>query len=340
MREAAKEKMGFFPLPEEAIGLIVQMLRVRDVGETTILDPCAGEGSAILSLARELRVPVDNLYAIEVDSDRSRTLSAKLKTGNVLAEASFFGSDVGEDYSIIYCNPPFGTDHEHGRIETSWMIKCAEIQKANGTMVFICPEATFNTPKFFNRFAERYRMVSVVPFPASSRKHGEVVVVAFRKDGIYPGTRMDFTDKRATTIYPVRQSCRPSCFEKKFLNDKEISELVRNSPLNKTLFSSDSFSARLKRPPLPLHTGHMAMLLACGQLDGIVRPSSGADPHVIRGTAVKVENEKKEEREELSTEQGTVTTQKFVERIEIVVRMACSNGQILTLKGGGDATSN
>ena len=43
---------------------------------------------------------------------------------------------------------------------------------------------------------------------------------------------------------------------------------------------------KTERPPLPLHQGHLALMLATGMLSGVV--GSGEDRHVVKGKVQKV----------------------------------------------------
>ncbi len=73
MRLAAEAKMGFYPVANEALGLLARAFCVE--GETAILDPCAGEGAAIRFLGEALSVPQERTYAIELAENRAVTLA-------------------------------------------------------------------------------------------------------------------------------------------------------------------------------------------------------------------------------------------------------------------------
>jgi len=80
---------------------------------------------------------------------------------------------------------------------------------------------------------------------------------------------------------------------------------------------------------LPLATGHLALLLAAGHLDGVVRPQ-GESPHVVRGTAHKVTYTASVE--EIENKDGSITTKTIQsEKIVLTVRTAESDGTITTL---------
>lgn len=82
-------------------------------------------------------------------------------------------------------------------------------------------------------------------------------------------------------------------------------------------------------PPLQLGKGHLAMLLAAGHLDGLVRPADGQPPHVVRGTAKKVKFVSEKEQDVLPDGQVTCKTI-YSERIDLTVRAVTQNGLIRT----------
>jgi hypothetical protein len=76
--------------------------------------------------------------------------------------------------------------------------------------------------------------------------------------------------------------------------------------------------------------GHIALLLAAGNLDGVVRPED-EPPHVVRGTADKVEYVASEEENE--NEDGSVTKKTVLaEKIVLTVRAVGPDGEIKTFK--------
>ena len=59
---------GYYAAAPEAVAAVLERLRPPDQGECLILDPCAGEGKALLQLAEGLRaIP----YGIELSEDRA-----------------------------------------------------------------------------------------------------------------------------------------------------------------------------------------------------------------------------------------------------------------------------
>ena len=110
------------------------------------------------------------------------------------------------------------------------------------------------------------------------------------------------------------------------LTDDELEAAFAQSPLNELL--KPPVVGKIDSPPLELSTGHLALLLASGHLDGLVQPP-GEPPHVVRGTARKAEYVKETER---TVEKGGDVSNKTVvgEKIELIIRAVDATGVIKT----------
>jgi hypothetical protein len=107
--------MGFYPVDNEALGLLARAFRVE--GETAILDPCASEGAAIRCLGETLGVPQERTYAIE--------LAENLPEAKRLGPASFMGTHVSPNaFGLAWVNPPFQDETGGGRrVEYSFLTR-------------------------------------------------------------------------------------------------------------------------------------------------------------------------------------------------------------------------
>src|SRR5207245_3020317 len=76
----------------------------------------------------------------------------------------------------------------------------------------------------------------------------------------------------------------PATFKKTGPTPAELERLLAKSPLSRVF--DPPKEKPIGRPPLPLGKGHLALLLASGQLNGVV-PSE--PPHVVRGSSRKEE---------------------------------------------------
>lgn len=79
---------------------------------------------------------------------------------------------------------------------------------------------------------------------------------------------------------------------------------------------------RIGRPPLPLRTGHLGLLLANGCLDGIV--GQGPDMHVVRGKVEKTVAK-------YSELKGDVLEERELDQYKVSIKILRQDGEITTL---------
>jgi uncharacterized methyltransferase DUF6094 len=89
--------------------------------------------------------------------------------------------------------------------------------------------------------------------------------------------------------YPVPAGRRLSIFRSVVLDPHVLEGEVPSSPVWSAFWQSQLAGRvpRQLRPPLPLHKGHLGLLLAAGECDGIV--GEGDDRHLVRGIVRKRE---------------------------------------------------
>ncbi|MBW1947845.1 MAG: SAM-dependent methyltransferase, partial [Deltaproteobacteria bacterium] len=76
------------------------------------------------------------------------------------------------------------------------------------------------------------------------------------------------------------------------------------------------------RPLLPLHTGHLGLMLASGYLDGVV--GEGQDRHIVRGKVEKITHREQEYK-------GDILLEKEKESYRVSIKVLKKNGEIITL---------
>ena len=95
------------------------------------------------------------------------------------------------------------------------------------------------------------------------------------------------------------------------------------SPLWRKLHAMTTRSElQVPRPPLPLHSGHLGLLLAAGKLDGVV--GEGLDRHVVKGKVTKVVSKVEEYK-------GDVLEQRELDRYVVSIKVLDRNGNIREL---------
>lgn len=127
----------------------------------------------------------------------------------------------------------------------------------------------------------------------------------------------------------------PRVFEKVEPTEIELHRIIKNSPLASRLKTVPE--PPLPTPPLPLGTGHIALLLASGHLNGVVRPQNGP-VHIVRGLARK--STVVSDVTDSENADGSVSTRTtLTERIHLIIRTVDRDGRIHTLGDCDDEAS-
>jgi tRNA1(Val) A37 N6-methylase TrmN6 len=128
-RLANVEKAGYFPIPPAVTELILSYMAAPHGGR--ILDPCAGEGTALVSLAGRL-----NLEPFGVELHEGRAQAARQLVRELMAQRGEERADSAvrvvndsyqslitsrDGYNLLYLNPPYDHDDEDGRLEYQWL---------------------------------------------------------------------------------------------------------------------------------------------------------------------------------------------------------------------------
>ena len=171
---------GFYAAARAAVAAVLERLRPPSTGECLILDPCAGEGHALLQLAEGLRaVP----YGIELSEDRAALVRESLPEGQSLAPADFLRCTISSgSFSFLWVNPPydFATGDE-GRVESQFIERAAHRLTDNGVLALICPQDVADSHKTSEFFEQSFYDISAMPFPAEVRKFKETIILGRKR---------------------------------------------------------------------------------------------------------------------------------------------------------------
>jgi hypothetical protein len=73
-RLASQGKMGYYPTPEEELNKIMEMIKIDESNsKIDALDPCFGDGRALLSFKRNYGYDKIITYGIELDFNRFKS---------------------------------------------------------------------------------------------------------------------------------------------------------------------------------------------------------------------------------------------------------------------------
>ncbi len=332
-------RLGYYAIPPTALDMVLDRL-APPKKPFAVCDPCSGEGLALKQIVGRLGCDPKLAHAVELEAGRSETLRANLPDSQVLAPASAFGCVASYgSFGLMYLNCPFDNAYGGGRTEHAWLQHVTPWLAPNGILVLVCPESVVDheymgVPRFMS---EWFHSVTVLPFPAAVRKYKEVAVLAVKRPRpleedecrkLCDKYSLDWEDVQAPAghVYSIPAAGPPKRFAKVEPTEDELAAALAASPLRERWRERPAW--KLPSPPLALGTGHLALLLASGHLDGLVQPL-GESPHLVRGTSRK--KQYLVGREESETDRGeSVVKTTYGERMELVVRAVDLSGKVMT----------
>lgn len=358
--------MGYYPIPPEVMDMICRQLKLADKKpeSTHILDPCCGQGAAVKQMADALGVPYERVYCVELDKERAMMTEAAMPGSHVL-NASYLGTMITQySFGLAYVNSPFDDELGGGKREEELFLRRATAHLVpGGVLVFVLPIDVLKKRDLNSWLDGHFDTIRIHKFQREHRHFREVVVFAVKRKVDLPADKTDdfgemyrqgwrwgyqIEDHSVETlgrphailnqsgqtrgfadpgplVFEVRWSLRPHTFKKITMTAEELQDYLRESPLNRLM--TQPVIPAPKRPPLPLGRGHVGLLLASGELNGVV--SDGAYVHVVRGTSVK---ERYVSSVTVTENEDGSATEKVVEsdRIVMTIRAVDENGVIRT----------
>jgi len=305
MRLAAQAKMGYYPTPQSVISLIADILIRNGKGNIKSLDPCAGEGRALKQIGESLSAQT---YGIELDTERGRIAKENL---NQCLITDYMATRISNHaFSMLYLNPPYDWAIRNDevsaseRYERTFLRNTVRYLIPNGVLVYLIPQRRLDKT-IAKILAYRFKDVNVFRFPKDEYKAFKQIVlfgVLKKRAGHDEDLERYLTDiGHGKAIVPSldKAECKygvlPSPNIKNFLfrttriDPRELEIEVRQHGLrNKInrLVKPLTLSERIK-PIMPLRQGHLAQLLACGMMNGVVFDRDGRNPLVVKGITRK-----------------------------------------------------
>lgn len=193
---------GYYPLPEALVPRVAAMFTVDTDSHLSFLDPCAGEGAAMLGIVKHVTGYTDSadrgdlqdrvrLYGIEMEAGRHMAFERKVQTllgwgaskyivrGDAFAACIEPGKNRG--VGMLYLNPPYDTDRVHGRLEERFLVRFAPMVREGGWLVFVVPAHAL--PASAATLAAQFEAVECFRFPEADYEAYKQVVLVARKSG-------------------------------------------------------------------------------------------------------------------------------------------------------------
>lgn len=298
MRNAARLKMGYYPLPESEGVKLRTLLTYTQTA--SVIDPCVGQGAALHLITSDAPV---RRYGIELDAERARIAGA---SGIETIQGNTFDAITKpESFSLLYLNPPY--DSEIGsisnrRMEAVFLEHTYRWLVMEGVLLFVIPFERLHDcagvlSSHFNELTV-YRMTD-----PESVQYRQVAVLGVRHDvrgaaleknkrqiqkiGLYGSfQQVPELQQGVCQPYSVPQSGEAALTYRGLPYDL-LEDLLPHSQAWKQvaplLLPNDDVATG--RPITPLHGGHVGLLCTAGLLNGVF--GEGNDKHIARWRSVK-----------------------------------------------------
>lgn len=327
--------MGYYPTPMSVLERIKTFLGYP-AGNVNILDPCCGEGAAVKALAEGSQATT---YGIEIDNYRAKRAKSKL---DHMLHCGYEDTRISNNaFSCLFLNPPYdwqdsvSEEHRHERTEKVFLQGTVRYLLPEGVLVYIVPQPRvtadvvkilsyrfedFNTYRFMDREYEQFKQIILF---GRRKDKNYLDDSSFAMLNAVPYTELEEIPYMQQPVYNLPASPEVRLFRSMLIDEAELKKELRSSPLwGKLNQHSKSNRDGVGHPPLPLHTGHLGLLLASGCLDGMV--GDGEDRHIVRGKVEKVAHTEQEY-------QGDVLIQREVERYRVSIKVLTPDGEIRNL---------
>jgi hypothetical protein len=295
MRNVARIKLGYYPLPVAEGTRLRQLLRFPSEA-ASVLDPCAGAGAALRQLTSGTSV---ERHAVELDADRARQAQdAGIQTiqGNI-----FDVQSKVERFSLLYLNPPY--DSEVGssgnkRMELLFLRHTCRWLVQGGILVMVVPHGRLSACE--SLLAEAFTDFRVYRLTdPESERFDQVVLLAVRariKSTAYEANRQSLIQAMWKKPLPLLTGNEtpydvpPSPSTELVYRGLPL-DALEDAAIGSTAWSKirpyllPKEDVEVGRPITPLHGGHVGLLCTAGLLNGTF--GQGVDRHIARWRTVK-----------------------------------------------------
>lgn len=334
MRFIPKQKPGYHETPQSVLQEFVKLSSIScDPQAVTLFDPCAGTGLGVATLGSLLGVDQDSIYAVESVLSRFEACAKQLQFAHVLGPAAFENCSITSNtFSVALIHPPHKDEHGSGVPAIDMVRRALNNLVAGGIAIIVADQVTWGMPEFANQIASLMESGTfLTPWHDETRKMGALACVRRKKSEPYANIRA-ILRPNGSFKFSIPAGRHPSTWQKIGLSNDEVIGMLNRSPL---MAATEPPEVRLMpSPPMELGRGHVALLLASGFLNGVIE-KPGEPPHVVRGTARKVEALVSTE-DSHDKQNNRITTKIYSEKIELHVRILTDRGTIHELSSGTD----
>jgi len=298
MRNAARLKMGYYPLPESE-GIKLRAL-LSFPQPASAIDPCVGQGTALHLVTRGAEV---RRYGVELDAERARIASSK--GVETIQGNAFDAAAKSESVSLLYLNPPYDSEIgsvANNRMERLFLDHTYRWLVPDGVLVLVIPfERLYDCAGVL---ASHFGRLSVLRMTdEESVRFRQIAVLGVRRN--IRGTALEDNKRFLQSISPygsfhaLPELAPTSCAPYSVPPSGEVALSYRGLPydlLEDLLPQSGAWRQTIPflmphedvatgRPITPLHGGHVGLLCTAGLLNGVF--GNGDERHIARWRSVK-----------------------------------------------------
>jgi len=328
--------MGHYPTPPRVVELIRNYLSFPP-GQFCNLDPCCGEGDALAGLVAGTSAIT---YGVELDHQRAEESKTRLR--QVLRCGIEETRIQHRSCSLLLLNPPYDeltleeeANTKTERQERAFLRMPIPYLIPGGVLVYIIPQNRLDKT-IARLLASRFEHLHVCRFPDPEYgDFGQIVVFGVKKANNtldeQEASRLQSIPKvdlaplfdNVQIHYTVPSSGPLTLFRSMLIDPEELKKQMTQSALWKRFAALTTRSElRIPRPPLPLHSGHLGLLLAAGKLDGIM--GTGEDSHLVKGSVRKITTV-------LQEIKGEVLEERELDRYVVSIKILNPYGEIREL---------
>jgi len=315
-RNYAKE--GYYPTDAQTIQRVLTALTPTP-GDMRIIDPCAGEGVALAECKHHLGA--DHTVAFAVEYHQERAYQAKQLVDRCIHGDFQQTAITPRSFSLLWLNPPYGDlvtdkaqtggiDDGKGRkrLEKLFYQQSVRVLQVGGVLVLIVPHTVLDA-EFKRWLAAGFDRVQVFMAPEQQFKQAVVFGIRKRNDASSESYRSTLTaleqfcqsdDKPMlpevweAVPYQVPASVGSELrFNYLKMDPAQLADEISKYPClwGQWGMHLDQTNSVQRRPLMALSDWHLALVLAAGQVSGVVHSNDGTRTFVVKGDTFKHKKE-------------------------------------------------
>jgi hypothetical protein len=335
------EKGGFYAFPSEWLPQAAKLFQAHPNGGK-VLDPCAGEGEALQTLAELGLTP----YANELDHDRHKSCVRRFGPLQALQGDMFQLRCSSQSFALAWVNPPYTWDlgGDEKRRELAFLKQSLKWVQPGGYVAWVVYAQHLNDLAA-TTFAKYCDLAEVWAVPGLHLgEYKQIIVVARMKTselGLDPIELLRQAEnphdlgsvREAKYLLPAPLSNKKFIFAPRILTPEIIQGVLENSPLNgqlQALMTPPPPKENL-RPIVQPRGMQMGLVLAGGMFNGLILETE-TGRMAVRST-IRVTEELKSGPTDVDMSSEEVEKQVYRTRQEVTITLLSERGEVKPLKG-------